>query len=849
MPGSDQSAPLDLRLERTEQAGCLGTPTPRVGWRHAAGTGPQDGYELELVRGSAAPVTVEVTGAGGAEQVVVAWPHEPLAAGEVGSVRVRTSHGDGGWSPWSAPLAFHVAPLTPEDWVARFISPRHLAGLDDPAPVLTGTVTVGPGLVGARLLLSALGVVRARINGVRVGADELTPGWTSYRKRLRFHGYDVTDLLREGSNDVDALLGNGWYRGALTWDLRRDLYGDRLALLAQVELRYADGRVETVGTDSSWRAHSSHVLSDDLYDGQHTDLRLRGTLGAADEVDELDVDPRILVAPEGPPVRITQVVPAVEIVHSPTGKQIVDFGQNLVGWVNLTVRGHAAGDRITVRHAEVLEHGELGTRPLRKAKATDTYDLAGPEETELAPQLTFHGFRYAEVTGVDELRLEDVSAAVVGSQLTRTGWFTCSEPMLEQLHENVVWGTRGNFLDVPTDCPQRDERLGWTGDIQVFARTAAFLFDVDGFLSSWLRDLAADQRPDGGVPVVVPDVLRDENVIATAWGDAATMVPWVLYRRYGDLDLLRRQLPSMRAWVDRLWAEVDDSALWRTGFQYGDWLDPTAPPEDAAAAQADPHVIQQAYLVRSTEMVAWAARALGQRALTEEYEDLADTARAAFQNAYVAPDGRVTSDCQTVYALALCWALLGSGEQVEGAGERLASLVREADATVATGFVGTPLILDALVIAGHTELAYAMLLQTQNPSWLYPVTMGATTIWERWDSMLPDGSINPGEMTSFNHYALGAVANFLHRRVAGLVAIAPGYREVEVDPLTEGPLTHAGARHLSPYGEIAVSWEKRPDGVVRLDVSVPPGVVARVYPPGVKRGSVKVGAGEHTFSG
>ncbi|WP_223410395.1 alpha-L-rhamnosidase [Occultella gossypii] len=849
MPGLDQSAPLDLRLERTEQAGCLGTPTPHLGWRHAAGTGPQDGYEVELVRGSAGPATVAVTGAGGAEQVAVAWPHEPLAAGEVGSVRVRTSHGDGGWSPWSEPLTFHVAPLAPEDWVARFISPRHLAGLDDPAPVLAGTVTVGPGLVGARLLLSALGVVRARINGTRVGADELTPGWTSYHKRLRFHGYDVTDLLREGSNDIDALLGNGWYRGALTWDLRRDLYGDRLALLAQVELRYADGRVETVGTDGSWRAHSSHVLSDDLYGGQHTDLRLQGVHGAADEVDELDVDPRILVAPEGPPVRITKVVPAVDIVHSPTGKQIVDFGQNLVGWVNLTVRGHAAGDRITVRHAEVLEHGELGTRPLRKAEATDTYDLAGPEETELAPQLTFHGFRYAEVTGVDELRLEDVSAAVVGSELTRTGWFTCSEPMLEQLHENVVWGTRGNFLDVPTDCPQRDERLGWTGDIQVFARTAAFLFDVDGFLSSWLRDLAADQRPDGGVPVVVPDVLRDDNVIATAWGDAATMVPWVLYRRYGDLDLLRRQLPSMRAWVDRLWAEADDSALWRTGFQYGDWLDPTAPPEDAAAAQADPHVIQQAYLVRSTEMLAWSARALGQGALAEEYEDLADTARAAFQNAYVAPDGRVTSDCQTVYALALCWALLGSGEQVEGAGERLATLVREADATVATGFVGTPLILDALVIAGHPELAYAMLLQTQNPSWLYPVTMGATTIWERWDSMLPDGSINSGEMTSFNHYALGAVANFLHRRVAGLVAIAPGYREVEVDPLTEGPLTHAGARHLSPYGEIAVSWEKQPDGVVRLDVSVPPGVLARVYPPGVKRGSVKVGAGEHTFSG
>ncbi|TDE95152.1 alpha-L-rhamnosidase [Occultella glacieicola] len=836
-------------MDRTEHAGCLGSPTPRLSWRHAAGAAPQDGYEVEIARSGAAPATAAVTGAVGREQVSVAWPHEPLAAGEHGTVRVRTNHGDAGWSPWSEPVAFHVAPLAPQDWVAGFVSPRHLGGLADPAPIVVGSVRVGPGLVGARLLLSALGVVRARINGTRVGSDELTPGWTSYHKRLRFEGYDVTDLLREGTNDVDALLGNGWYRGALTWDLRRDLYGDRLALLAQFELRYADGRVETVGTDGSWRAHASHVLADDLYGGQHTDLRLLGELGAPGPVDLLDVDPRILVAPEGPPPRITQVLPAARILRSPSGKVLVDFGQNLVGWVNLTVRGHAAGDRITVRHAEVLEHGELGTRPLRRAEATDTYDLAGPDETELAPQLTFHGFRYAEVTGVDDLRVEDVSAAVVGSDLTRTGWFTCSEPLLEQLHENVVWGTRGNFLDVPTDCPQRDERLGWTGDIQVFARTAAFLFDVDGFLSSWLRDLAADQRPDGGVPVVIPDVLRDDNVIATAWGDAATMVPWVLYRRYGDLDLLERQLPSMRAWVDRLWSEVDDSALWRTGFQYGDWLDPTAPPDDAAAAQADPHVIQQAYLVRSTETVAWAARALGLPDLATEYEDLADTARAAFQNAYVTPLGRVRSDCQTVYALALCWALLGSGDQVEGAGERLAELVREANATVATGFVGTPLILDALVIAGQTDLAYAMLLQTENPSWLYPVTMGATTVWERWDSMLPDGSINPGEMTSFNHYALGAVANFLHRRVAGLAPVLPGYREVEVDPLTDGPLTHAAVRHLSPYGEIAVSWEKQPDGVVRLDVNVPPGVLARVFPPGVKRGAVKVGAGEHTFSG
>ncbi len=417
------------------------------------------------------------------------------------------------------------------------------------------------------------------------------------------------------------------------------------------------------------------------------------------------------------------------------------------------MNGLAPGDEVIVRHAEVLEDDELGIRPLRAAKATDTYLVAGSGEEILEPALTFHGFRYAEVTGVPELRSEDIDAVVVGSDLRRTGWFTSSHELLNRFHDNVVWSMRGNFLDVPTDCPQRDERLGWTGDIQVFAPTAMFLFDTAGFLSSWLGDLRAEQHPDGSVPFVVPDVLRDHSPAAAAWGDAATIVPWVLYQRTGDRGILARQLPSMCRWVDKVAELAGPDLLWSGGFQFGDWLDPTAPPDHPGKAKADPDVIATAYLARSAQIVATAARVLHRLDVADQYAALARAVRTSFAHAYVTPGGRVLSDAQTVYALAIMWDLLPSEEQRDEAGRRLADLVRESGYRISTGFVGTPLVADALTTTGHADVAYRLLLQTECPSWLYPVTMGATTIWERWDSMLPDGSINPGEMTSFNHYA------------------------------------------------------------------------------------------------
>jgi alpha-L-rhamnosidase len=435
---------------------------------------------------------------------------------------------------------------------------------------------------------------------------------------------------------------------------------------------------------------------------------------------------------------------------------------------------------------------------------------------------------------------------VIGSDLRRTGWFTSSHELLNKLHDNVVWSMRGNFVDVPTDCPQRDERLGWTGDVQVFAPTANFLFDCAGLLSSWLADLAVEQHPDGSVPFVVPDVLFDRSPTAAAWGDAATLVPWTLYQRAGDRGVLEQQWPSMCAWVDKVAGLAGADRLWSGGFQFGDWLDPDAPRQAPGKAKADPDVIATAYLARSAQIVGETARLLGRVDEARQYARLTAEVREAFARTYVTPAGRVLSDAQTVYALAIEWALLPEQGQRELAGRRLADLVRAAGFRIGTGFVGTPLVTDALTSTGHVDLAYRLLLQTGCPSWLYPVTMGATTIWERWDSMLPDGSINPGDMTSFNHYALGAVADWLHRTVAGLAPAAPGYREILVHPQPSSALTSVSARHLTPYGEAGVAWQ-RVDGRFLLNVHIPVGVTARVRVPGAAEPEV-VGHGEHQWN-
>ncbi|MEU6343318.1 family 78 glycoside hydrolase catalytic domain [Streptomyces sp. NPDC046977] len=545
-------------------------------------------------------------------------------------------------------------------------------------------------------------------------------------------------------------------------------------------------------------------------------------------------------------MRCTEEVHPVTITAKDEGRYVLDFGQNLVGRLRITVDG-PAGCTVTLRHAEVLQDGELATRPLRLAAATDTYILDGSGEQSWEPRFTLHGFRYAEVSGwPGELTGDAVTARVHHTDMVRTGWFECSDPLVNRLHENVLWSMRGNFVDIPTDCPQRDERLGWTGDIQVFAPTASFLYDCVGMLDSWLDDVAVEQFPDGTIPWYVPVIpgapMWTPIQPRAAWGDVATLTPWVLYQRYGDLELLRRHFPMGRAWVDLMERLSGSSRLWDTGFQLGDWLDPIAPPDDPAGARTDRYLIATAYFAWSARHLSWAARALGHEDAAHQYGTLADEVSDAFRRRYVRAGGRMTSDSPTAYCVALAFGLLEDPGLRQFAGDRLAELVLEDDARIATGFVGTPLICDALTDTGHLDVAYRLLTQTDCPSWLYTVTMGATTIWERWDSLRPDGTLNPGGMTSFNHYALGAVADWLHRVVGGIAPAEPGYRAITYRPRPGGGITWARTRHETPYGTAALSWELTGDQLVAT-VIVPPGCTGIIELPG--RSAISVPAGEH----
>jgi len=731
------------------------------------------------------------------------------------------------------------------EWSAAMISPvDDFAG----APLLRTEFALEPGhgtVRAAELAVSSLGIFEAYLNGRAVGPDVLSPGWSSYEWRLRYRTYDVKDLLAP-STVLGISLGNGWSRGRLGWNGNRAFYGDRLAVIAQLEVTFTDGHRQLVRTDQRWRAGPSATLANDLYGGQVIDARRAGdgwmhpgaALAGWGGVESLAFDTGRLTPYIGPPVVRHEAVAPVGIWRSPSGRTLVDFGQNLVGWLRFTVQG-AAGTEIIIRHAEVLEHGELGVRPLRSAQATDRFVLSG-EMDHFEPTKTFHGFRYAEVTGWPaELAASDLEAVVVHSDLRRTGYFECSDPMLNQLHANVSWGMRGNFLDVPTDCPQRDERLGWTGDIAVFAPSAVFLYDVDGFLRDWLRDLAAEQQAqDGLVPAVIPDVLKYEPSPSSLaglgpiaiWSDAAVWVPWALWQAYGDRAVLADQYTSMTAHARRVESLLSPAGLWDTGFQLGDWLDPQAPPGDPFRAKADSHVVATACAYRTATIVANCAQELARPEDARYFRVLAERVRAAFNQHYVDRNGIIASDCVTVYALAITFGLLD--EQLRArAADRLSRLVRENGYRISTGFAGTPYVTDALTQTGHLDDAYRLLLERQCPSWLYPVTMGATTIWERWDSMLPDATINPGEMTSFNHYALGAVADWMHRTVGGIAPLTPGYAAVLIAPQPGGGLTWARSRLETRHGLVDVHWHETGHDLT-VETVIPAGVTGVLRLPG-----------------
>ncbi|KUO07214.1 alpha-L-rhamnosidase [Streptomyces sp. DSM 15324] len=820
----------------------IGEPAPRLSWKTTAPPGwTQQAYQIEVARTDEAHRTDWVACE---ESVLVDWPHRPLTSREHAEIRVRVRGADGTASDWSPALRLEAGLLKSEDWTAHAISPQWQS-LEQPdgerrPPLLRKDFLARADVQSARLYVTAHGLYEIEINGLRVGDHALAPGWTSYDHRLRYQTHDVTKHLRTGDNTIGAWLADGWYRGRLGFNGgHANLYGDRLALIAQLEVVHHDGTRTTIATDTSWRAAHGPIVSAGLLDGEIHDARDErpgwSSPGFDDSgwspVDIVTRDPATLVAPTGPPVRCTEDIAPARVTALDADRLLVDFGQNLVGRIRITVSG-PAGHTVVIRHAEVLQDGELCVRPLRGALSTDRYVLRGEGSETWEPRFTLHGFRYAEITGWrggDPHR--DITARVHHTDMARTGWFACSNEQVNRLHENVVWSLRGNFVDLPTDCPQRDERLGWTGDIQVFAPTAAFLYDCHGMLASWLRDVAAEQHDDGTVPWYVPEIPGGEQWTPASpgagWGDVVALTPWDLYQASGDTGLLAAQYDSARRWVDLVTGIADESGLWNRGYQLGDWLDPFAPPDDPGAGRTDRHLIATAYYAWSLRHVAWTAGVLGCDEERRHYQELADRVRQAFVSEYVGPGGAMTSDTQTAYAVALQFDLLPDAPARAAAGRRLAELVAAGGHTIQTGFIGTPLVAPALSATDYADTAYTLLLQQECPSWLYALKHDATTIWERWDSMLPDGSVNPGEMTSFNHYALGAVAEWLHTTVAGLTAASPGYRDIVFRPRPGGGITWAHAAHESPYGRIAIRWDLHASGI-EVRTTVPTGTTARI---------------------
>jgi len=831
----------------------IDVPEPRLSWRISSSSSGimQEAYQV-LVSNSrkglddASGIVWDSGKVSSDQSVHVRYQGDEVKSRQRYYWKVRIWSG-GEPSPWSRPAFWEMGLLEPGDWKASWIESTRDEDLtrSEPSPMLRRGFSLENPPARARLYITSRGLYQAEINGRVVGDQVLTPGWTSYKHRLQYQTYDVTGMLNEGDNAIGVRLGDGWYRGYIAFRGNRNQYGDHLGLLCQLEITHEDGSISIIGSNEDWKASTGAILASDIYNGEKYDARLEKNGWSSPGFDDGEWLPvRIgedydgkLIAPAGPPIRKIEEIQPVEILKTPEGDTVLDMGQNMVGWIRFKVSGEA-GTKILIRHAEVLDkEGNFYTENLRAADQEIEYVLKGEKEEIYEPAFTFQGFRYIAVEGFPgDPQLEDFTGIVIHSDMEPTGTFECSNPLINQLQHNIVWGQKGNFVDVPTDCPQRDERLGWTGDAQVFAETASFNFNAASFYTKWLGDVADDQTEDGQVPHVVPDVLRGFS--ATGWADAAVIIPWTIYVRFGDKRILEKQYDSMAAWVDYMKRQAGNSYLWTNGTHYGDWLAYATDRSDYPGATTSKDMLATAFFAYSTSLMEKTARVLGKESEAERYASLWKRIQQAFVREYVTPNGRMESNTQTAYTIALKFGLLPRGLQAQGA-DRLVADIRSFDNHITTGFLGTPYLCHVLSENGKLDTAYDLLNQDSYPSWLYPVKMGATTIWERWDGIKPDGTFqNPG-MNSFNHYAYGAIGSWLYGVVAGIIPDPdnPGFKHILISPEPGGGLTHARAELDSMYGRIASGW-KVADGSFSLSVVVPPNTRATVRLPRARIGEV-----------
>ena len=758
-------------------------------------------------------------------------------------------------SNWSPVAFWETGLLSKSEWNAKWIEMEGDTLRYSPSPYFRKEFNVAKTISSARVYITSHGYYELQINGKKAGDQVLTPGWTSYSKRLQYQVYDVTSMLIKGDNAIGAVLGDGWYRGTLGWGDNWAIYGKRLGILFQLEIKYTDGSTSVIVSDESWKAcNDGAIRMNDIYNGETFDAikELKGWSMPAyndknwQKVKTGKYDNNNLIASEGSPVRKIQEMKPIKIFRTPKGKLIADMGQNMVGWVRLKVSG-AKGTVVVLRHAEIMDKdGELYTTNLRSAKCQLTYTLAGNGEETYEPRFTFMGFRYVEVTGFPgELKADNLTGIVVHSDMTVTGKFECSNPLINQLQNNIQWGQKGNFVDVPTDCPQRDERLGWTGDAQAFCRTAAFNMNVSSFYTKWFKDIAADQKSGGEVPDVIPDILNKQGSTtaqpSAGWGDVCVIAPWTIYEVFGDKSLLENQYPSMKAWVEYIRKKAGDSYIWKGGSKYGDWLFYHPPVNNHT--EADGHTeydfIATAFYAYSTSILAEAAKALNNSDDAKMYSDLFNKIKDVFINEYVTKAGRVGTNSQTSYVLALKFNLLPEDLRSKAA-KYLVNDIKGRNNHLSTGFLGTPFLCHVLSDNGYTDIAYDLLLQESYPSWLYPVKMGATTIWERWDGEKTDSTFQDPGMNSFNHYAYGAIGDWMYRVAAGIETMGPGYKHIIIQPHPSNKLSYSRASFESSYGTIESGWERN-DGKVIIRVKIPANTTATIILPEANQDKVTEG--------
>ncbi len=791
-----------------------------------------DGYppavlgEIELGFAQGEPIRLPIdTRWTGSTTAVAGWDTAASAAKSWAPLALIPEHK----SPWKTPQnATHFLP---------------------PPPYLRKTFKVETAVKRATVYVTALGYYELWVNGSRIGRDYLTPGWTDYRYRVPYQTYDVTPLVRPGQNALGAILGDGWFAGTAAFTGKRNLYGGYPRLEAQLEIEYLDGTRATVATDGTWQAAFGPIVYADLLQGCAIDFRRQTPAWATAEFDAAAwqspavglrttgadapmATAKFIVEPTTiDPVRVESELPALRVSQPKPGAYLLDFGQNLVGWVRLKVRGHP-GQKLTLRHGEMLNpSGTLYTSNLRGAVATDVYWLRGEAEETLEPIFTCHGFRYVEITGLDSPpALTDATAIVVHSVLTRTGDFACSDPRVNQLFHNIIWGQKGNYLEAPTDCPQRDERLGWTGDTQFFIRTGAFNYDVESFIERWLTTLATDdQGEDGTFPDVAPSNLRDAKAI-TAWGDAALVCTHALWQVYGDTRVIERHFDELARYIGWLQAHAKHDII-RVGG-YGDWVN--------LGGGAKTEVMDTAVYAHLCGLMAEMARAIGRPTYAQFYATLQREVTAAFQRDFVRPDGSILESSQTGYALAFGYGLLPGGLEAKAA-DKFVGEIASRDWHLATGFIGTPRLLPALHTAGRDDVAYRLLMQDTYPGWLFQVKLGATTMWERWDGWTPDRGFQTINMNSFNHYAFGSVGEYLYRDVAGIDTDGPGFQKISIAPRPGGGLTEARASYDAITGRIASAWHIA-GGKFFLDVTIPPNTTATVRVPASKPEYIEEGS-------